>query len=89
MNGTQSPRSQRLNCATPIADSIGDDFISVMPTNLLPSTEQSRSRSSHSTFSRSKLGTAPEVTVRGSGKPRREFMAADDAADARIFVMKY
>ena len=29
------------------------------------------------------------VTVWGSGKPRREFIAADDAADACVFVMKH
>ena len=94
MNDTQSPRSQRLNCATPIADSIGDDFISVMPTNLYGPNDNYHPLNSHVSaalirrFHEAKLGTAPEVTVWESGKPRREFMAADDAADARIFVMK-
>jgi GDP-L-fucose synthase len=30
-------------------------------------------------FHEAKLNNAPGVTVWGSGKPRREFMAADDA----------
>ncbi|MGC2594155.1 MAG: NAD-dependent epimerase/dehydratase family protein, partial [Xanthobacteraceae bacterium] len=32
---------------------------------------------------------APVVTVWGSGTPRREFLYADDAADACIFAMKH
>jgi GDP-L-fucose synthase len=61
MNDTQSPRSQRLNCATPIADSIGDDFISVMPTNLYGPNDNYHPLNSHvsaaliRTFSRSKI----------------------------------
>ena len=32
---------------------------------------------------------ADEVVVWGSGKPKREFMAADDLGDACVFVMKH
>src|SRR5205814_2071174 len=34
-----------------------------------------------------KLAGAAEVTVWGTGQPRREFLFADDLADACIFVM--
>jgi GDP-L-fucose synthase len=30
----------------------------------------------------------PKVAVWGSGKPCREFLAVDDLADARVFVMR-
>jgi GDP-L-fucose synthase len=40
-------------------------------------------------FHEAKLANTPTVTVWGTGMPRREFMAADDAADACVFVMKY
>jgi GDP-L-fucose synthase len=33
-----------------------------------------------------KLADAPSVTVWGSGTPRREFLFADDAADACVFA---
>jgi GDP-L-fucose synthase len=32
---------------------------------------------------------AEQVTIWGTGRPRREFMAADDLGDACIFVMKH
>jgi GDP-L-fucose synthase len=34
------------------------------------------------------LNSAPFVTIWGSGKPRREFLHADDLADACFFLMK-
>jgi GDP-L-fucose synthase len=73
----------------------GDDFISVMPTNLYGPNDNYHPQNSHvpaaliRRFHEAKLDKAPEVIVWGSGKPRREFMAADDAADACVFVMKY
>src|SRR5262245_10815004 len=73
----------------------GDDFISVMPTNLYGPNDNYHPLNSHvpaaliRRFHEAKLDKAPEVIVWGSGKPRREFMAADDAADACVFVMKY
>jgi GDP-L-fucose synthase len=36
-----------------------------------------------------KLAGAPTVTVWGTGRPRREFLAVDDLADACVFVMKH
>jgi GDP-L-fucose synthase len=73
----------------------GDDFVSVMPTNMYGPNDNYHPLNSHAPaalirrFHEAKLGKAPEVIVWGSGKPRREFMAADDAADACVFVMKY
>ena len=73
----------------------GDDFISVMPTNLYGPNDNYHPLNSHvpaaliRRFHEAKLSNAAEVTVWGSGKPRREFMASDDAADACVFVMKY
>jgi GDP-L-fucose synthase len=73
----------------------GDDFISVMPTNMYGPNDNYDPLKSHvpaaliRRFHEAKLNNAPAVTVWGSGKPRREFMAADDAADACVFVMKY
>ena len=72
-----------------------DDFISVMPPNLYGSNDNYHPLDSHVAaalirrFHEAKLSNAPAVTVWGSGKPRREFMAADDLADACVFVMKY
>jgi GDP-L-fucose synthase len=36
-----------------------------------------------------KMAGEPKVEVWGSGLPRREFIAADDVADAAIFLMKH
>jgi GDP-L-fucose synthase len=39
-------------------------------------------------FHEAKLAALPKVTGWGSGKPRREFMFADDLADACVFLMQ-
>jgi GDP-L-fucose synthase len=39
-------------------------------------------------FHEAKIKNEPEVMVWGSGTPRREFMHADDMADACIFLMR-
>jgi len=73
----------------------GRDFVSVMPTNLYGLNDNYHAEHSHvpaaliRRFHEAKLSEAPTVTVWGSGTPRREFINADDAADACIFVMKY
>ena len=62
----------------------GDDC-SVMPTNMYGPNDNYHPLNSHvpaaliRRFHEAKLNNAPGVTVWGSGKPRREFMAADDA----------
>jgi GDP-L-fucose synthase len=40
-------------------------------------------------FHEAKVSGAPSVAVWGTGAPRREFLAADDLADACVFVMKH
>lgn len=73
----------------------GDDFISVMPTNLYGPGDNYHPQNSHvpagliRRYHEAKVAGAPAVTVWGTGKPRREFLAVDDLADACIFVMKY
>jgi len=73
----------------------GADFISVMPTNLYGPGDNYHPEHSHvpaALIRRSheaKLAGAPTMTVWGTGRPRREFLAVDDLADACIFVMKH
>ena len=72
----------------------GADFISVMPTNLYGPGDNYHPEHSHvpaaliRRLHEAKIAGAPIVTVRGSGRPLREFLAVDDLADACIFVLK-
>ena len=72
----------------------GADFISVMPTNLYGRGDNYHPQNSHvpaaliRRFHEAKLAKAPTVTVWGTGKPRREFLCADDLADACVFVIE-
>jgi GDP-L-fucose synthase len=72
----------------------GDDFISVMPTNLYGPGDNYHPENSHVVaalirrFHEAKIANAPTVTVWGSGTPRREFLYVDDFADATVFVLK-
>ena len=73
----------------------GSDFISVMPTNLYGRGDNYHPQNSHvpaaliRRFHEGKLANAPSVVVWGSGRPRREFLCADDLADASIFVLQH
>ena len=73
----------------------GDDFVSVMPTNLYGPGDNYHPLDSHvpaalvRRFHEAKLNGDASVTVWGTGSPRREFLAADDLADACVFVMKH
>src|SRR6516162_4675874 len=73
----------------------GADFISVMPTNLYGPGDNYHPQGSHvpaaliSRFHAAKLAGEPHVSVWGTGTPRREFLAADDLADACLFLMKH
>jgi GDP-L-fucose synthase len=73
----------------------GADFISVMPTNLYGPGDNYDLEHSHvpaaliRRLHEAKLADAPAVTVWGTGRPRREFLAVDDLADACVFVMKF
>jgi len=73
----------------------GADFISIMPTNLYGPGDNYHAEHSHVPAAlirrahEAKLAGAPTMTVWGTGRPRREFLAVDDLADACIFVMKH
>src|SRR6187455_3001487 len=72
----------------------GSNFISVMPTNLYGPNDNYDLNNSHvlptliRKFHEAKVQDQPEVIVWGSGNPRREFLHADDMADACVFLMK-
>jgi len=71
----------------------GCDFISVMPTNLYGPNDNYDLNNSHvlpallRKFHDAKENKLPSVTVWGTGSPRREFMHADDMADACVYLM--
>ena len=72
----------------------GDDFISVMPTNLYGPGDNYHPEYSHvpaaliSRLHDAKVAGRREVTIWGTGRPRREFLYVDDLADACVFVLK-
>lgn len=72
----------------------GRDFISAMPTNLYGPGDNFDLQSSHvipaliRKTHEAKVHSADEVTIWGSGTPRREFLHVDDCADALVFLMK-
>jgi len=67
--------------------------ISLMPTNLYGPGDNFDLQSSHvlpaliRKFHEAKVDGAAEVVIWGSGEPRREFLHADDLAEAAIFLM--
>jgi len=73
----------------------GCNFISAMPTNLYGPGDNYDLKNSHvlpallRKFHEAKLNGEPTVTVWGTGKPRREFLHADDLADACLFLMNH
>jgi GDP-L-fucose synthase len=73
----------------------GDDFISVMPSNLYGPGDNYHPEHSHvpaaliRRFHEAKVAGSRHAVVWGSGKPYREFLAVDDLADACVFVMKH
>jgi GDP-L-fucose synthase len=72
----------------------GRDFISVMPTNLYGPNDNFDLASSHvlpaliRKFHEATLRGLPEVRVWGTGRPKREFLHANDLADACVFLMR-
>lgn len=71
----------------------GTDYRSVMPTNLYGPGDNFHPENSHvlpaliRRFHEAVVSGAEEVTVWGSGRPRREFLHVDDMAEASLFVM--
>jgi GDP-L-fucose synthase len=72
----------------------GCNFISIMPTNLYGPNDNYDLQHSHvlpallRKFHEAKLLKQEQVTIWGSGLPMREFMHADDMADASVFLME-
>lgn len=70
------------------------DFISVMPTNLYGYNDNYHPQNSHvlpaliRRFHEAKVNLSPEVKIWGSGTPMREFLFADDLAEACYFLMQ-
>lgn len=75
-------------------DQYGADFISVMPANLYGIGDNYHPLHSHvlpgliRRFHEAKEKKLPAVTVWGTGTPLREFLFADDLADACLFLMQ-
>jgi len=75
-------------------DQYGCNYISVMPTNLYGYNDNYHPQNSHvlpaliRRFHESKENNAPTVTIWGTGSPRREFLFADDLADACYYLMQ-
>ena len=71
----------------------GCNFISVMPTNLYGPNDNYHPENSHvlpaliRRFHEAKRDGLSEVTIWGTGTPRREFLHVDDLADACLFLM--
>lgn len=71
----------------------GFDAICAMPTNLYGPGDNYHPENSHVVpalirrFHEARLADASEVTIWGTGTPRRELMHADDLADALLFLM--
>ncbi|MDI5899559.1 GDP-L-fucose synthase family protein [Flavobacterium yafengii] len=75
-------------------DQYGCNFISVMPTNLYGPNDNYDLTTSHvlpamlRKFITAKRNRDKSVTILGSGSPKREFLYADDLAQACLFLME-
>jgi len=72
----------------------GDNFISVMPTNLYGPNDNFDLQSSHvlpaliHKFHEAKVNSIDFVELWGSGKPKREFLYVEDLADACVYILE-
>jgi GDP-L-fucose synthase len=75
-------------------DQYGSNFISVMPTNLYGYNDNYNLQNSHvlpaliRKFHEAKINNSESVIIWGTGSPRREFLFADDLAEACLFLME-
>jgi GDP-L-fucose synthase len=75
-------------------DQYGCNFISVMPTNLYGINDNYHPQNSHvlpaliRKFHEAKVNDNPSVEIWGTGSPLREFLYADDLADAALMLME-
>ena len=76
-------------------DQYGCNFISAMPTNMYGPNDNYHPENSHvlpaliRKFHEAKSENRGAVTVWGDGSPLREFLYADDLADALVFLMQH
>jgi GDP-L-fucose synthase len=72
----------------------GCNYISVMPTNLYGYNDNYHPQNSHvlpaliRRFHEAKINNLPEVIIWGTGTPKREFLFADDLAEACYYLMQ-
>lgn len=72
----------------------GCNYISVMPTNLYGYNDNYHPENSHvlpaliRRFHEAKINSLPAVTIWGTGSPKREFLFADDLAEACYYLMQ-
>lgn len=72
----------------------GCNYISVMPTNLYGYNDNYHPQNSHvlpaliRRFHEAKVNNTPDVTIWGTGAPMREFLFADDLAEACFYLMQ-
>lgn len=75
-------------------DQYGCNFISVMPTNLYGINDNYHPENSHvlpaliRKFHEAKIKGSKQVEIWGTGSPLREFLYADDLAEACVFLMQ-
>ena len=75
-------------------DQYGARFLSVVPTNLYGPNDNYDPQQSHllaaliRKFHEAKISGSPQVTLWGTGTPRRELMFVEDAVDAALFVIR-
>ncbi len=75
-------------------DQYGCNYISVMPTNLYGPNDNYDLKNSHvlpaliRKIHEAKISDAPSVVIWGTGTPMREFLHADDLADACYFLIQ-
>jgi GDP-L-fucose synthase len=73
----------------------GTNFICAIPTNVYGPNDNFDSNNSHvipaliRKFYEAKIKGEQSLTIWGTGKPKREFIYADDIADASVFLMKH
>ena len=72
----------------------GNNFISVMPTNLYGPNDNFDIKSSHvlpaliRKFHEAKVNSIDFIELWGSGKPKREFLYVEDLADACVYILE-
>jgi GDP-L-fucose synthase len=75
-------------------DQYGCNYISVMPTNLYGYNDNYHPQNSHvlpaliRRFHEAKIDGLPNVTLWGTGTPKREFLFSDDLAEACYYLMQ-